>query len=231
MRRCILGMFPCVGLLAASACADPSHDDGQAPVEGTCDEGEGRRDPFADCVESFEPAEGVSFGHDAMPGIVLGPPIGGGIDVGGTDVASLGCGGSITLAFDEPWPVDGPGVDFIVFENAFVSGSITFVEPARVLVSADGIEWHAFPCEPDGGGTAPSGCAGLEPVLAMPGDDATLPEQAGGDAFDLADVGVDEARYVRIEDRTEEHHGSDTWCLGAAGGFDLDAVAVVERPS
>jgi hypothetical protein len=29
-------------------------------------------------------------------------------------------------------------------------------------------------------------------------------------------------------DRTAEHYGSQTWCLGAAGGFDLDAIAAVE---
>jgi len=42
---------------------------------------------------------------------------------------------------------------------------------------------------------------------------------AGGDAFDLADVGLAEARYVRITDRGD--------LGGLAGVFDLDAVGIV----
>ena len=37
-----------------------------SPIEGVCGEG-GGVDPYADCVESFAPADGVVFGHDAMP--------------------------------------------------------------------------------------------------------------------------------------------------------------------
>lgn len=214
----------------ATACADPSDglDDGGAPVEGACEDADAGEDPWGDCVDAFEPAEEVSFGHDALPEIVLGPPVGGGELMGGTDVASLGCGGSITLGFVEPWPVDGPGPDLVVFENAFRSGAITFVEPAQVLVSADGEDWRAFPCEPDGGPEPPPSCAGLQPVLPAEPGAPIDPAALGGDVFDLADVGLAEARWIRIVDRTAEHYGSDTWCLGAAGGFDLDAVAALE---
>lgn len=212
---------------STTACTDPAPGDAHAPVEGICADQPGTPDPFADCVESFEPASEVSFGHDAMPEIVLGPPVGGGVDMGSTDVASLGCGGSITLRFDAPWPTDGPGPDLLVFENPFRSGSTTFVEPAQVLVSEDGEDWHAFPCEPDGNPTPPPGCAGLQPVLAMEPSAALDPTVAGGDAFDLAELGVPEIRYLRLIDRTAEHYGSNTWCVGATGGFDLDAVAVL----
>lgn len=220
-------------------CHDPSAgpDDGeldepdQPPVEGHCDlEDGGSTDPFVDCVEDFSPAAGVSFGHDSMPDIVLGPPAGEGLDMGSTDVVSLGCGGSITLAFQAPWPVDRPGPDLVVFENAFVSGSTTFMEPARVLVSDDGLRWRAFDCEPDGTDEPPAGCAGLRPVLAFDEATALDPATAGGDPFDLAEVGLTEARYIRIVDRTREHYGSETWCAGATGGFDLDAIVVVGAP-
>ena len=206
-------------------------DPDQPPVEGLCDlEGDGADDPFADCVEDFDPAGGVSFGHDAMPEIVLGPPLGAGLEMGSEDVASLGCGGSITLAFAGPGVEDGPGPDLLVFENAFVSGAITFVEPAEVLVSDDGVRWRRFPCEPDGSDEPPDGCAGLRPVLADDEAGALDPMTAGGDPFDLADVGLDRARYVRIVDRTREHYGSETWCAGATGGFDLDAVVAIGGP-
>jgi hypothetical protein len=224
-----------IATATATACAEPSADDelgdggpAYAPVDGVCDDVEAATDPYVDCVEAFEPAEGVSFGHDAMPEIVLGPPQGAGERAGGTHVASLGCGGSITLYFAAPWPIDGPGEDFIVFENAFRAGETDFVEPAQVLVSEDGERWHAFACEPDGEPEPPPGCAGLRPVLAT-GPGAPLdPASAGGDAFDLAELGLSHARYVRIVDRTALHHGSQTWCLGATGGFDLDAIAVAE---
>ena len=185
-------------------------------------------DPFADCVEDFAPTDMVGFGHDRMPEIVLGPPQG----PPGLDVASLGCGGRITLFFEEPGIVDGPGPDFIVFENPFFYGSngITFAEPARVLVSDDGEHWAAFDCDVSGGEAAwpPSGCAGVTPVLAGEDDDfVTDPQRAGGDAFDLADVGLERARWVRLVDLTQEYYGHRMWCDGHAGGFDLDAIAVV----
>ncbi|MEM9458755.1 MAG: cell surface protein [Myxococcota bacterium] len=219
--------------LGLASCTDPlGSDEADAdlidPVEGICPANTPeRRDPFADCVEHFEPAEGVSFGHDAMPDIVLGPPQGGGQTMGGTHVASLGCGGSITLHFSEPWPIDGPGPDFVVFENAFVAGAQTFIEPAQVLVSDDGVGWYAFDCDPTL--DDPEGCAGLRPVVSatdldLDTDTNTDLAAAGGDAFDLADVGLPEARYVRLVDRTAEHYGTQTWCQGNAGGFDLDAL-------
>ena len=57
-----------------------------------------------------------------MPGIVEGPPVGGGTDHGSTDVVSLGSGGSIVVSFAPNAIVDGPGADFIVFENPFWIG-------------------------------------------------------------------------------------------------------------
>lgn len=224
MRRALLSF-----LSLAAACVeagDDGMDDAHAPVDLACEDVGAPEDPWADCVVDFMPADDVSFGHDALPEIVLGPPMGGGEAMGGTHVASLGCGGSITLGFLPPWPTDGPGPDLLVLENAFRAGSTTFVEPAQVLVSTDGEQWHALPCAAET--EAAEGCAGLTPVLAAGGDAVPDPATAGGDAFDLADVGLDHARLVRIVDRTEAHYGSRTWCLGAAGGFDLDAVARVE---
>ncbi len=201
----------------------------RSPIETLCRAGDEPSDPFIDCVESFH-SQDASFGHDALPGVVLGPPRGGGRKNGSVDVVSLGCDGVITLFFDEPAIVDGPGPDFIVFENPFDTGSSNFIEPARVLVSADGIDWRAFPCDPPQG--APLGCAGITPVLSHPdnGIDPTDPAVAGGDAFDLADVDLRYARYVRIQDVSVAHYGARTWCGGAGGGFDLDAIAAVHAP-
>ncbi len=197
-----------------SQASDAGIDD--SPIEGTCPQGT-QSDRWADCVEAFAPGPDASFGHDALPEVALGPPEI--ADAGGSlDVVSLGCGGSITLAFDPPGIVDGPGPDMAVYENAFATGDTTFAEPARVLVSDDGARWRAFECTLSGDGSwPPLGCAGV------------TPSSEGGDPFDLADVGLDHARYVRLVDVSVAYYGDDTWCTGGAGGFDLDAIEAVLR--
>lgn len=95
-----------------------------------------------------------------------------------------------------------------------------------VAVSNDMQTWTPFPCNPIAmddrpyaqivtDAVAPShpwhGCAGWHAVQ----DNGT-----GGDPFDLSDIGITEARYVRI---------TDLKGLGAApsAGFDLDAIGVM----
>jgi hypothetical protein len=191
---------------------------------GGCAAAEPTSDPFVDEVVSFSPASETSFGHDRLPDIVLGPP--GGL----YDVASLGCGGEIVVGFDEPGIIDGPGVDLIVFENAF---AVDFPEPGEVAVSDDGERWFEFPCTPE----TLDGCAGVTPTLAYPdtGLDPRDPEQAGGDGFDLATLAEAPAQvlFVRVRDRSSEYWatlGQGPWCdpgQQGAGGFDLDAIVAV----
>ncbi len=204
-----------------------THDTDMSPVDFVCAPGLAPSDPFVDCVESFTP-EGASYGQDRFPDIVFGPPMAGAKGMGSTDVLSLGCGGELTLYFDDPAIVDGPGPDFIVFENPLPVGDKTFAEPARVLVSTDGVEWLAFPCDP-ANDRPPLGCAGVAQVFSGPDNqiDPTDPALAGGDAFDLADLGLTTARYIRLLDVGVAYYGGRTWCGGGGGGFDLDAIAVV----
>jgi len=116
-------------------------------------------------------------------------------------VVSLGKGGYIVLTFDPPI-ADGPGADFIVFENAFYYGSgQVFDEWMIVSVSQNGTVWHTFSYDSlTGGGLAgrtPTGCQNCSGPINWQD-----PTQAGGDAFDLANVGLPWARYVRLEDAT-----------------------------
>jgi hypothetical protein len=109
-----------------------------------------------------------------------------------------------------------------VFENPFYAGgdpNAPVAELGRVAVSLDGEQWQEFPCEP---GDAPPypGCAGWTPIQADV-TDAESPspydaELAGGEAYDLADLGLSQAKFVRITD-----------IEGDEVVFDLDAVAVV----
>jgi hypothetical protein len=186
-------------------------------------------DPYVDRVVSFEPGEGAGFGKDKLPEIVLGPPRGRGKLEPSDHVLSLGKGGKITLEFADNEVFDGEGPDFIVFENAFLKApgddeGIGFFELAKVEVSADGKEWKEFPYDR----ITRKGCAGHHPVLANPDEndiDPTDPTKAGGDPFDLKDVGLKVIRFVRITD-LDNATGKD-----GTMGFDLDAVAAVHsRP-
>jgi hypothetical protein len=193
-----------------------------------------------------------------QPGIVFGPPGSATPTTGSLDVLSLGKGGSITLAFTDNEIVDGPGPDFIVFENPFfcTAPPLTasdpwsiFAEPGIVEVSDDGVIFHAFPYSAAALSMVVSSCsdksliaqlqglAGLTPSFTgnwtVPDDplvfDPTAPGGVsghGGDAFDLATVGLTRARYVRITDPN-----LPIGVPGSSDGFDLDAiVALHARP-
>jgi hypothetical protein len=208
---------------APGGSAGASPEGGAGGAVGSDSSGAECASRFATSVESFTAGPGPTTGQSDLPDIVLGPPKGGGASVGSTDVVTLGNGGTITLGFAPSRIVDRPGPDFIVFENAFDVGgdpNKPFAELATVEVSDDGQTFHAFPCT----ATAyPYGsCAGWHPVFANADTnsiDPSDPRVAGGDAFDLADLGVTEARFVRITDRVD--------LTGTAGTFDLDAISIV----
>ncbi len=138
------------------------------------------------------------------PQNAVGAPSGGGLGAGSTHVHSLGVGGSLTLGFDVIL-TDGPGADFVVFENPFLvgSGSRVFAEAIFVEVSSDGKQFARFPSfyygpSSSGGSFAVShvnmfdGLAGVGPVLAGSANHPKADPQdvvtAGGDALDLADL-------------------------------------------
>jgi hypothetical protein len=188
-----------------------------------------RADRFITKVVSFTPGACAGFGAAEMPEIILGPPIGAGTLKGSFDVVSLGIGGEIVVSFEPNAIIDGPGSDFIVFENAFFAGgssSQPVADPGEVSVSEDGVTWKAYACTPGGG--APYGsCAGWHPVHSTPhnGISPIDPGAAGGEAYDLSELGLVTARFVRIRDR------STATCEGQPKptniGFDLDAIVVV----
>ena len=167
--------------------------------------------PFIAEVHSYEPGEGAGFGQDQYPDIVYGPPTGAGENAGSLDVLSLGENGSIVFSFLDIDIIDGEGPDIIIFENSFVG----WVEPGIAEASMDGESWTAWPCDLE----TYEGCIGLEPVLSNPDNciDAQDPTVAGGDALDLADIGLSQIRYVRIRDAG----------VSGPGGFDLDAAAAI----
>ncbi len=213
-----------IGLTLVGCGPQPTGDD--AGIElgdagSTLDAGSMRPDdPWADRVSRFVPGAGAGFGQDRFPEIVLGPPSGGGEVQGSLDVLSLGKNGVIELELTDIIIIDGPGIDFLVFENGFTG----FLETGAISVSEDGTQWHDFPCAALTDKHQTAGCAGLQPVFANPaqGISGTDPTLAGGDGFDLAQLGLSKARFIRVRDS-----GTNQFYGPPAGGFDLDAVAVV----
>jgi hypothetical protein len=150
--------------------------------------------------------------------------------------------GSITLTFDTAI-TNGSGYDFAVFENGFTSGGALFAELAYVLVSTDGDYWSIFPSV-----SLTEGLAGAYGTI----DPTDVYNLAGkhakytGTGFDLDDliddalvlaglVDINEINYVKIVDipgsgdyyDSEGNSIYDAWVTWGSGGFDLDAVGVI----
>lgn len=119
-------------------------------------------DPHADVVIDFQPGLGGAPGY-VDPEAALGPPTRHTVDdevvspfvpAWGTDeLVSLGAGGSITLAFDQPvenHPDNPYGIDLLLFGNAGcidtdypngVIGGFFGADGGLVEVSLDGTDW------------------------------------------------------------------------------------------
>lgn len=180
--------------------------------------------PGADKVVSFKPGKGAGSGLNFFPENVLGMPDPlPGISVYNPsnrpqEILSLGHGGEIVLEFVDNWIVDETGADFTVFENAFyfLNTTTPFVEAAIVSVSADGENWYTFPWDT----STWKGLAGVTPTFDN--QHPTEPAVSGGDQFDLADVGLQYARFIRLTDL------GDIKKEGIFNGdFDLDAVVAI----
>ncbi len=179
-------------------------------------------DAWADGVVSFTAgAEWNHFGENFFPQNVLGPPdpspnIGPySPSAKAQELLSLGNGGEIVLEFSNNVIENGDGADFTIFENPFISyfdGSVN-CETGIVSVSQDGENWVQFPYDAE----TLIGLAGVTPT----GDtqNPTDPAVSGGDQFDLADVGLAWARFVKITDAGD--------LVVDSGDFDLDAVVAI----
>lgn len=166
------------------------------------------------------------------------------------DVVSLGDGGEVTLIFDQAI-TDGVGVDFAVFENGFGD---TFLELAFVEVSSNGTDFFRFDAVSETQTTTQIGGFGtLDPTDLN--NLAGKYRQGFGTPFDLAELDgvsglldVSAVTHVRIVDvvgRITAAPGNAGWSpsldsLGniindpystpfGSGGFDLDAVGVINQ--
>lgn len=180
--------------------------------------------PWADAVAEFTPGIGAGFGANYFPENILGAPTPDPAisaynpSTSPQEILSLGNGGEIVLEFTDNYITDEEGVDFTVFENVFLSfmSGMPYIEAGIVSVSQDGENFVTFPYDTSDF----SGMAGVSPTLSTL--DYADPTMSGGDQFDLADVGLAWAKYVKITDLGDiKKEGS--W----NGDFDLDAVVAI----
>jgi Domain of unknown function (DUF4465)/PEP-CTERM motif len=160
-------------------------------------------------------------------------------------VVSLGDGGSITLSFATPI-ANGPGADFSVFENGFTtSGGLGFLELATVSVSSDGVNFFTFPDVSLTQTTTQVGSFGtLDPTNLYDlagktfvgiGANFDLSELAGISGLNINDitdvkvtdvVGSINPLYGTLDSKGNLINDPFPTAFGS-GGFDLDAVAVL----
>ncbi len=159
---------------------------------------------------------------------------------------SLGDAGSAIVSFNHPI-YNGPGFDFAVFENGFMTNNsnLAFLELGFVEVSTDGTRYVRFPAV-----TEVQDTSQLNNDGSM--DCSQIYNLAGkyiaryGTPFDLAElvdspgIDVNNINYVKVIDvvgsidsiyATRDHNGhiiNDPWPTPYPScGFDLDAVGVI----
>jgi hypothetical protein len=164
------------------------------------------------------PGDDGQEGSTADASLAVNGVRGCGADCGSTDVFSLGYEPGVDNYLVVRWEgrrvVDGPGVDLVVFENAFEAGSGSpgerFMDQVIVCVSDDGDGWACFSHDYRAADESRyeadpelwSGFAGVEPVLLHCEENPVDPfdaEAAGGDRFDLQDLEPGPVREAVLE--------------------------------
>lgn len=169
---------------------------------------------------------------------------GAGAGAGSTDVFSLAPDGALTLGWSGRVVRDGPGIDFVIFENPFRHAGGVFFDPLIVELSRDGARWVTWPHrllpsdDPTAEPAAWQGFAGLTPVWLHAENNPVHPfdPAAGGDGFDLSALpGDGEAgairqegfRYLRLvaaSGRTDPATGAPFPAHPVSDGPDIDGV-------
>ncbi|ROL58304.1 hypothetical protein D9V84_00810 [Bacteroidetes/Chlorobi group bacterium Naka2016] len=181
-----------------------------------------------DTVLYFKPGKGQNLGQDPVyfpKNIFTLPDTNASESIPSSspkDVCSIGLGGEIVVGFKNYFLLDGDGPDFTIFENAFIN-PITkkvFAEPAVVSVSEDGVNFVEFPWDYN----TLEGCAGTKPTngKANPFD----PTVSGGNSFDLATIGLNRVRWIKIKDICDTilQNPNHPFYDALISGFDLDCV-------
>jgi hypothetical protein len=210
--------------------------------------------PHATHVVGFDTNNNAG-GGTFNPANALGAPSGLGTGNGSAHTHSLGVAGWLSLGFGVTL-VDGPGADFLVAENPFLTGpGRVYAELAFVEVSSNGVDFARFPSLFFGGDGSSfainnvgfvSGLAGQTPVFANPANPNVDPQdvvEAGGDAFDLADLrshplvvrglvqlaAIQHVRLVDVVSGQSADGRGRTILDPSSGSADIDALTVIHH--
>lgn len=174
----------------------------------------------------------------------------------GVNIVSLGDGGTATVTFAR-YITNGPGFDFAVFENGFISNFTgrAFLELGFVEVSSDGVHFFRFPShnqyppdfiqiaqgDPGGSGFATMDARYLNNFAGKyisgygtPFDLSDLPDDPLLDKQRITHVKIIDVVGTNIDGyRTYDSYGNvaiDPFPTPfASSGFDLDAIGVINE--
>ena len=176
-------------------------------------------------------------------------------DLDTSEIASSTLPGQITLTFDKAIS-NGSGPDFALFENGFISSGGAGVagqilaEFAYVEVSTDGTNFARFPSiSLTLSQVGPYGTIDPTDVYNLAGKHVNASGDSWGTPFNLDDlldnadvlselVDLAEINYVRLVDIPGDGSFADSvnnpiydaWVTWGAGGFDLNAVGILNTP-
>ena len=187
---------------------------------------------FADNIAEYDGKEIKSFSREKALNGVFGK----GDDMGSLDVFVVGEGNYVVFEWKGKKVVNSKGDDIKVFENGFyIAGTKNrmALDLGTVEVSKDGENWISFPVSYDetqfkNSNIGKTGFVGTTPVyLNMESsnemiNDPSL-EEAGGDGFDLSEIGLEEGDYIKY---VKVIDGGSAYPDGqiASNGIDIDGV-------
>ena len=220
-------------------------------------------------VVSYVPGTGAGAAY-RNPLAALGPPArftGVGIEPGPVtpfrpafmpgEIVSIGRGGSLVIAFEQPVIDDARhpfGIDLIVYGNAFCAdaeypsgvASGTFSEGGTIELSSDGVTWIAVPEAEADGGLPTLGYSDVDPYATEPGLVPTDPARPVDPAMTPASMeGIAWAALVAAYDGAAGGTGIDLGPLGLASARfvritvaadaafvpEVDAIVAVRAPA
>jgi len=206
---------------------------------------------WANTIVDYSPSPQPITPAFADPTKILGPATGNNFDIvclGDLTAAMMTAGnppGQITVGFS-PKIINGPGTDFAIFENGFLSGPGIFGELCYVEVASNGTNFARFPS--DSLTPAAVGAFGtFDPtnVYNLAGKHVNN-GASWGTPFDLDDllthplvtggqVNLNAIQYVRCVDipgrgdflDSAGHAIYDPWLTTGSGGVDLEAIGAI----
>ncbi|MFW5799941.1 MAG: hypothetical protein ACOCV8_03910 [Spirochaetota bacterium] len=184
---------------------------------------------FADTVEEHSGDEIEGFSGDKAVNGVRGE----GKNAGSLDVFVIGEAEYTILSWSGKKIINGEGNDIKVFENGFyMSGSDAMsLDLGLVEVSKDGVNWKSIPVKYDDDvqpnkAEGKKNFVGTTPVYINMTDEELIhpaTQEAGGDAFDLSDAGIEEGdyiKYIKIIDAGNKYPDGQV----ESNGVDIDGV-------